>query len=303
MRSRRPEARRGLDPATISRLLDRRVEINPGEDYFASVPEDMAHYLRHASGRMAVCLEMARSALTTPGAAVLELGADPWFFTQLLAEAGSAPAVAAKRGGIWQERVTCESPVPVRIAWGGREIVVDQHLFDVERDVFPFPDGAFDLVVCMEVIEHLSVSPAHLLHEVNRILRPEGHLLIACPNALAVRKTVAMVKGRNPAPRYSGYGAMGRHNREPSAAELALMLAEANLSAPVEVQDVAGYEPGDRLSRLLRPLIGTVAPARRDHLFALAEKTGPPRYGLPASLYQAFDADRMREEGLLAPEA
>ena len=46
-----------------------------------------------------------------------------------------------------------------------------------------FPDASFDLIVCMEVIEHLAVSQvAELLGVVRRLLRPEGVLLVTTPN-------------------------------------------------------------------------------------------------------------------------
>lgn len=45
----------------------------------------------------------------------------------------------------------------------------------------PFRNGAFDLVVSLEIIEHLS-SPVTYLDEVARILEPQGVALISTPN-------------------------------------------------------------------------------------------------------------------------
>lgn len=44
-----------------------------------------------------------------------------------------------------------------------------------------FDDASFDLVVCLEVIEHVG-APRHLLREVARVLAPGGKCVLTCPN-------------------------------------------------------------------------------------------------------------------------
>ena len=48
---------------------------------------------------------------------------------------------------------------------------------------FPFPDGSFDAVVSLQVVEHLQ-SPRDFAAECARVLRPGGTLLISTPNRL-----------------------------------------------------------------------------------------------------------------------
>jgi 2-polyprenyl-3-methyl-5-hydroxy-6-metoxy-1,4-benzoquinol methylase len=50
----------------------------------------------------------------------------------------------------------------------------------------PFPDGAFDAVVCIDGIEHLE-RPFDFVRECRRILRPGGLLLASTPNISALR--------------------------------------------------------------------------------------------------------------------
>ena len=44
----------------------------------------------------------------------------------------------------------------------------------------PFKDGAFDIVLCTEVLEHVP-DPAAVLHEIRRVLSRNGHLILTTP--------------------------------------------------------------------------------------------------------------------------
>jgi SAM-dependent methyltransferase len=47
----------------------------------------------------------------------------------------------------------------------------------------PFRDASFDLVLMLEVIEHLADIP-HALHEIARVLKPDGAAILSTPNRL-----------------------------------------------------------------------------------------------------------------------
>lgn len=55
---------------------------------------------------------------------------------------------------------------------------------NVERDPFPHADRQFDVVVCAEVIEHLTFYPSHMLCEIHRVLKRDGCLVLTTPNVL-----------------------------------------------------------------------------------------------------------------------
>jgi 2-polyprenyl-6-hydroxyphenyl methylase / 3-demethylubiquinone-9 3-methyltransferase len=50
-----------------------------------------------------------------------------------------------------------------------------------DATVLPFRNASFDLVFCMEVLEH-TADPNPLLDECFRVIRPRGHLIFSCPN-------------------------------------------------------------------------------------------------------------------------
>ena len=68
---------------------------------------------------------------------------------------------------------------------------------NVEVEALPFPDGSFDAVVFNEIFEHLRINPIFTLHEVKRVLKPGGLLLLSTPNLLSVRGIYEfLVKGQ-----------------------------------------------------------------------------------------------------------
>ncbi|MBC8492896.1 MAG: class I SAM-dependent methyltransferase, partial [Chloroflexi bacterium] len=56
-------------------------------------------------------------------------------------------------------------------------------LFDASTQSIPFKDNYFDVVICLETIEHLE-NPQHCLNEVRRVLKKEGLFLVSIPNPL-----------------------------------------------------------------------------------------------------------------------
>ena len=294
-----------LDLPTRRRLLAREVGVGgeaAGE--FAGREDEIARYLDRSAGRFARTLPLCVR-VTAPGARVLELGADPFLFTQLLLERGARMVLAGQPRGVWEREPTAVEPV--RLRWAGRDERLELHRFDAERHRWPFADGAFDAVICMEVLEHLSYSPAHLLHEANRVLRDGGGLVLTTPNGLAAPMLARLLRGQSIGESYSGYGPTDRHNREYTRAELAALLRATNFAGEVRAHNIGGYAPSDRLGRLLRAvaaLPGEHFERRRDHLFAVARKSGPPLLAHPEWLFRAIHPERMRAGGveLTAPE-
>lgn len=56
---------------------------------------------------------------------------------------------------------------------------------DITKDVFPFQNDTFDLIIMNHVMEHL-FEVSHMLREINRILKPGGRLYVETPNTRTV---------------------------------------------------------------------------------------------------------------------
>lgn len=61
-----------------------------------------------------------------------------------------------------------------------RRGVITKHV-DLDSNNFPFRSNFFDTVTCLDVIEHVR-DPKRLVHEINRVLKKNGRLIIATPN-------------------------------------------------------------------------------------------------------------------------
>jgi len=68
---------------------------------------------------------------------------------------------------------------------------------DIDKDRYPFEADYFDAVFMGEVLEHLN-DPDHALHEIHRILRLNGLLVITTPNFAAWYNRVALLLGFQP---------------------------------------------------------------------------------------------------------
>lgn len=58
----------------------------------------------------------------------------------------------------------------------------------------PFPDGAFDTVICLEVLEHL-FNPAFVLGEMRRVLKHTGRIMLSVPNVAHISNRVRVMLG------------------------------------------------------------------------------------------------------------
>ncbi|MGF1552551.1 MAG: glycosyltransferase [Paracoccaceae bacterium] len=156
---------------------------------------------------------------------VMDVGTFPPFLFQALLAQAYPDAVL---DGGW------EGPEPfaqrvVAASAEGRDFSVSLRPANVERDALPYADESHDLLLAMEILEHLAIDPLHFVVEAARVLAPGGRIVITTPNATSHRGVAKILRGD--APHSFGVfvptgGAYGRHNREWAPREVAA-LAEA----------------------------------------------------------------------------
>jgi ubiquinone/menaquinone biosynthesis C-methylase UbiE len=127
--------------------------------------------------RQRIALEMLRAAVPPP-ATVLDLGCGTGETTAKLMSSGY---------DVWG--VDIAEPMIAH--------AVNRQGFDRFRvgdmEQIPFPDGTFDAVVCLGVIEYLE-SDERALQEIRRVLKPGGSAVLSTPNAASPFHTMdAMV--------------------------------------------------------------------------------------------------------------
>ena len=61
------------------------------------------------------------------------------------------------------------------------------------------------MIMLHDVLEHLHDSPRDLLNDLLELAKPDGLLFVTVPNAVNIRKRIAVVFGKTNLPRFEGY--------------------------------------------------------------------------------------------------
>jgi glycosyltransferase involved in cell wall biosynthesis/SAM-dependent methyltransferase len=178
---------------------------------------------------------------------------------------------------------------------GGQQFRCTLELFNAEKDRFPYADGYFSTVLCCELVEHLTEDPMHMMAEINRILRPGGHLVLTTPNIGSLRAISAILEGYHPGffpayirPRVQGEEPEARHNREYTAREIALLFHYAGFEMTLLETGPFRDDPKPEQEWVKHLLDRYKMPEdlRGDGIYAVGRKSGPVRERYPAWLYQ-----------------
>jgi SAM-dependent methyltransferase len=243
-------------------------------------------YAAHHKSRFVHTLE-----ITPPGDAsksILEMGAYMQITPALRFQLGYGyvrGCYYGPEGRIDHKSLTAES---------GETFECDIDHFDAEKHVYPYADESFDTVMCCELIEHLFEDPMHMMSEINRILKPGGHLVLTTPNIGSLRAVSGILLGYHPAffpayirPRKEGEEAEARHNREYVPMEIQHLLTDSGF-------ELVRLETGEFLDEP-HPEFGWVTHLleryrlshnlRGDGIYAVGRKQGPVKNRWPAWLY------------------
>lgn len=236
-----------------------------------------------------------------PGKELLELGAAYHHLT---------PAFARFRGwtditctDLWEGDARTRRTIESRDGAFSLEVDVDN--FDVETGPYPYEDSRFDVVVCCEILEHLSHDPMHMLREIHRILKPGGALLLTTPNLASAKSFAYVLQGQSPYVwgQYPvGGRATDRHNREYTALEVR-KLVELGGFRVESLATAFSWWPVDPKVFEMLDAVGASKDLRGDNTLALARRAGPPQARYPAEFYHGGEVGRELPQDAVAASA
>ncbi len=252
-----------------------------GFNLFAENTEEGVNYLNAAFRRFMITLRMVPPA-SLPESKLLELGANPYFLTLLLQRFRTYHLTLSNffRAGHSPDKqgIQVISNASYHERW---EFAYDH--FNVEKDVFPYPDREFDIVLFCETLEHLVIDPTHTLNEIQRVLKPGGYMVLTTPNVLACQNFLKLAIGQNIYDCYSGYGIYGRHNREYTPQEVVRLLKACGFEiVRLRLEDVYPH------SKLFVRLLKKLRRQWRDNIFILARASDVSCFAYPSSLYRSM---------------
>ena len=137
----------------------------------------------------------------------------------------------------------------------------------------------FDVVVLLEVIEHLPIPPYVIFKKIERFLKPGGIMFLTTPNLFRLRNMIRMFLGIEFLDRFmlpdAGQG-LG-HQLEYSAEHLKWQIERAGLTVVLLAHDELGRIGHSRKARIARKLLSPLRmrPIWRDGLVAAAQKPRP----------------------------
>ena len=258
----------------------------PKSDYvLAWTPEPEARqYVETHRTRLEIILAMTPAG--GPQDRILEMGA----YLQL------TPALKTRLG--YGEVRGCYLGPPGRtehhelVSEEGEKFQCELDLFDAERDPFPYPDAWFATVLCCEILEHLARDPMHMMAEINRVLRPEGHLVLTTPNIASLRAISAILQGYHPG-LFTHYlhpaqaAQDPRHYREYTPGEIHRLLEDAGFTVIKLETGPYREQPRPEWLWVIHLLERYRLPVelRGEAIYALARKSGPVRKRYPEWLY------------------
>jgi SAM-dependent methyltransferase len=124
--------------------------------------------------------QLFRQLVGGPGRRVLDLGCRYGTLTQAYLQGNSVAGVDVDREALAE----------------AAKLGIETHWADLD-EAFPFADGAFDVVVAGEVLEHVR-DPEHIVTEARRVLRPGGRFIGSVPNAYRLKNRLRFALGRPP---------------------------------------------------------------------------------------------------------
>ncbi len=144
---------------------------------------------------------------------------------------------------------------------------IDAQICNVEEGL-PYDAETFDIVIATEVLEHV-LRTDFVLHEINRVLRPGGHLIVTTPNVNSITSLAMMILLDMPPFASARYRAP--HVRDFTIRTLKMALGNHGF----EVKKLFGGSIALPVLGNVLPTVGRFIPRLSSMLIALAQRKSP----------------------------
>jgi len=288
-----------LNGNSISTMISHKLKLPDGEtedtlyqylsryNFENAGKEEMENYLREDFKRFLYTLQIVPKG----EGRLLEIGSNPYFMTMLLQKFTQYELHL-------MNFFTPEHPlksIETKVSETGEQITFEYWNVNIEKNDIPFQDQYFDIILCCEVIEHLTHDPLNALIKIKKKLKPDGVFVFSTPNVARLENVSRMIAGVNIYDPYSGYGPYGRHNREYNTHELNMLLTHTGFhvrqifTADVNINRSSNYYPPERFIELLRHRQGDLG----QYIFGIAVNTEKENPKKPAWLYRSYSREEL----------
>lgn len=161
--------------------------------------------------------------------------------------------------------------------------VLDLDLFD---DKLPKLEYQFDIILLLAILEHLNGTPKYLLEKIQRLVKPEGCLIVEVPNVASLNKRLVMlIKGKSPYPLFEDYYhseyPFSGHSREYTVGDLKYALEQSGFDiTKLKVFHHSALMPQSFKGKILRILELVGPPSWKPNIWVMAKpKISFPKMG------------------------
>ena len=162
-----------------------------------------------------------------------------------------------------------------------KKLEIPFHVGNLTQDPVVADDvKPFDLIIMLEVIEHIPVPPYRTFEMLKPLLKPQGKIFLTTPNLFRLRNIIRMIIGRDIFDRFilpmPGVG-LG-HQMEYSKDHLSWQFDHAGFAVDWMVHDQLGQLGHTRRARFFRRLLSPLLLRKiwREELVALATRKAEP---------------------------
>lgn len=160
-------AENGVDSACLADDFRRHLVEDDREPF-----RDTLYFNNHIR-RFRLLVDLVLSIRKKP-ASVLEVGGAHLHLSALLSMAGFSVSASDVPDFVHHPRYAARA----------RQLDIDHRILDLaDLDQSPYVEQSFDIIIFSEILEHLNFSPLPAFLWMNRLLKPDGAVIISTPNA------------------------------------------------------------------------------------------------------------------------